>query len=230
MPAPVLELRGVQRAYSMGDTTVRALDGVDLVIQKGEFVAVMGPSGSGKSTLLNLLGCLDRPDAGQYLLDGQDVATLHDDELSGIRSERLGFIFQSFNLIQSLDVLQNIGLPLVYGGCDPAEAAQRSRALAQRVGLGDRTGHRPMELSGGQQQRVAIARSLSNNPVIILADEPTGNLDTRTGDEIMALLRELHAEGRTIVMVTHEDDIAAKAQRVVTMRDGRVQHDTGIRA
>ena len=230
MPAPVLELRGVQRAYSMGDTTVRALDGVDLVIQKGEFVAVMGPSGSGKSTLLNLLGCLDRPDAGQYLLDGQDVATLHDDELSGIRSERLGFIFQSFNLIQSLDVLQNIGLPLVYGGCDPAEATQRSRALAQRVGLGDRTGHRPMELSGGQQQRVAIARSLSNNPVIILADEPTGNLDTRTGDEIMALLRELHAEGRTIVMVTHEDDIAAKAQRVVTMRDGRVQHDTGIRA
>lgn len=230
MPAPVLELRGVQRAYSMGDTTVRALDGVDLVIQKGEFVAVMGPSGSGKSTLLNLLGCLDRPDAGQYLLDGQDVATLHDDELSGIRSERLGFIFQSFNLIQSLDVLQNIGLPLVYGGCDPAEAAQRSRALAQRVGLGDRTGHRPMELSGGQQQRVAIARSLSNNPVIILADEPTGNLDTRTGDEIMALLRELHAEGRTIVMVTHEDDIAAKAQRVVTMRDGRVQHDTGVRA
>ncbi|MSR74068.1 MAG: ABC transporter ATP-binding protein [Planctomycetes bacterium] len=214
----------------MGDAVVRALDGVDLVIGKGEFVAVMGPSGSGKSTLLNLLGCLDRPDQGQYLLDGQDVASLHDDELSALRSARLGFIFQSFNLIQSLNVVQNIGLPLVYGDCDPAEAEARSRKLAARVGLTDRCSHRPMELSGGQQQRVAIARSLANNPVIILADEPTGNLDSRTGNEIMALLAELHAEGRTIVMVTHEDDIAAKAQRVVTMRDGRVQHDTGVRS
>lgn len=227
---PVIELRDVRRTYRMGEDTVVALDGVSLSVEKGEFVAVMGPSGSGKSTLLNLLGCLDRPESGQYLLDGKDVATLDDDALSAIRSERLGFIFQSFNLIQSLDVVRNIALPLFYMGASDEACAARAKELAGRVGLEQRLGHRPMELSGGQQQRVAIARALSNNPVIILADEPTGNLDSRTGEEIMALLGVLHREGRTIIMVTHEDDIAAKAGRIISMRDGRVQSDTGAGA
>lgn len=227
---PVLELKDVRRTYRMGEDTVVALDGVSLTVQKGEFVAIMGPSGSGKSTMLNLLGCLDRPESGQYLLDGQDVATLSDDALSAIRSERLGFIFQSFNLIQSLDVVRNIALPLFYMGQSDETCHARAKELAGRVGLEQRLGHRPMELSGGQQQRVAIARALSNNPVIILADEPTGNLDSRTGEEIMTLLGDLHREGRTIIMVTHEDDIAARAGRVITMRDGRVQSDTGATA
>ncbi len=227
---PVIELRDVRRTYRMGEDTVVALDGVNLAVEKGEFVAVMGPSGSGKSTLLNLLGCLDRPENGQYLLDGKDVATLDDDALSAIRSERLGFIFQSFNLIQSLDVVRNIALPLFYMGASDETCEARARELAGRVGLEQRLGHRPMELSGGQQQRVAIARALSNNPVIILADEPTGNLDSRTGEEIMDLLGVLHREGRTIIMVTHEDDIAAKAGRIISMRDGRVQSDSGAGA
>lgn len=225
---PVIELRDVRRTYRMGEDTVVALAGVSLVVEKGEFVAIMGPSGSGKSTMLNLLGCLDRPESGQYLLDGKDVATLSDDALSAIRSERLGFIFQSFNLIQSLDVVRNIALPLFYMGADDSTCAARAKELAGRVGLEKRLGHRPMELSGGQQQRVAIARALSNDPVIILADEPTGNLDSRTGEEIMNLLRELHGEGRTIIMVTHEDDIAARAERVITMRDGRIQSDRSV--
>lgn len=221
----VVALRDVRRTYTMGDNTVHALAGVDLEIAEGEYVAIMGPSGSGKSTLLNLLGCMDRPTSGSYLLDGRDVATMSDSELSTVRSERIGFIFQSFNLIPSLTVLENIEVPLFYAGWPARKARARSLELAERVGLGDRGSHRPTELSGGQQQRVAIARALSNNPTIVLADEPTGNLDSRTGVEIMAFLRELNQEGRTIIMVTHEDDIAAHARRVVTVRDGRIQED-----
>jgi putative ABC transport system ATP-binding protein len=221
----VVSLRDVIKTYVMGDAEVHALAGVDLDIDDGEFVAIMGPSGSGKSTLLNLLGCLDRPSSGAYVLGGRDVATMSDNELSSVRSARIGFIFQSFNLVASLNVYENIEVPLFYAGWGTRKARLRSQELAERVGLGSRGSHRPSELSGGQQQRVAIARALSNNPTIILADEPTGNLDSRTGVEIMAMLRELNEEGRTIIIVTHEDDIAAQARRVVTVRDGRIQED-----
>ena len=209
----------------MGETEVHALAGLDLEIDEGEFVAIMGPSGSGKSTLLNLLGCLDRPTSGSYFLGGKDVALMNDNELSTIRRERVGFIFQSFNLIASLTVLENIEVPMFYAGMPARKARARSTELAERGGLGDRGGHRPNELSGGQQQRVAIARALSNDPTIVLADEPTGNLDSRTGIEIMQMLRELSAEGRTIIMVTHEDDVAEQARRIVTVRDGRIKDD-----
>ncbi|NRA97312.1 MAG: ABC transporter ATP-binding protein [Planctomycetes bacterium] len=207
---------------------LETLDGIKLTIREGEFVAIMGPSGSGKSTALNLLGCLDRPTSGAYLLGGRDVATMSDDELSTIRSERVGFIFQSFNLVSSLTVLENIEVPLFYAGWSGRKARARSLELAERVGLGDRGGHRPTELSGGQQQRVAIARALANNPTIILADEPTGNLDSATGLEIMGMLRELSAEGRTIIMVTHEDHVAAQARRIVTFIDGLIQSDREV--
>jgi putative ABC transport system ATP-binding protein len=213
----------------MGETLVNALAGVDLDIKESEYIAIMGPSGSGKSTLLNLLGCMDRPTSGSYLLDGRDVASMSDNDLSSVRSERIGFIFQSFNLIPSLTVLENIEVPLFYAGWSARKARDRSLELANRVGLGDRGGHRPTELSGGQQQRVAIARALSNNPSIVLADEPTGNLDSRTGGEIMAFLGELNGEGRTIIMVTHEDDIAAHARRIVTVRDGVIKEDREVK-
>ncbi len=206
----------------MGEEIVRALHGVDLTIDEGDFVAIMGPSGSGKSTLLNLLGCLDRPTGGSYYLGDIDVARMGDDEISRIRNQRIGFIFQSFNLIPSLSVLDNIEVPLFYAGVPAREARKRSRLLAERVGLGQRTSHRPTQLSGGQQQRVAIARALANDPFIILADEPTGNLDSATGVEIMSMLHELNAANKTIIMVTHEDDIAAHARRIITVRDGRI--------
>ncbi len=225
MDGSVVGLSGIKKSYLMGDQEVHALAGVDLAIGEAEFVAIMGPSGSGKSTLLNILGCLDRPTAGSYMLGGKDVAVLPDDELSLVRSERIGFIFQSFNLIPSLNVLENIEVPLFYAGWPARKSRERSLELAGRVGLGQRGHHRPTELSGGQQQRVAIARALANDPAIILADEPTGNLDSRTGTEIMGMLKELHREGRTIIMVTHEDDIAAHAKRVVMVRDGRIQED-----
>ncbi|MAE96532.1 MAG: macrolide ABC transporter ATP-binding protein [Deltaproteobacteria bacterium] len=221
----VVALEEVTKTYFMGDNTVHALAGIDLRVTSGEFVAVMGPSGSGKSTLLNLLGCLDRPTTGAYVLGGRDVATMTDDELSTVRSDRVGFIFQSFNLVPSLTVLENIEVPLFYAGWPGRKARARSKELAVRVGLADRGGHRPNELSGGQQQRVAIARALANNPTIILADEPTGNLDSQTGEEIMDIIRELNAEGSTIIMVTHEDDVAEQARRVVTFRDGLIQSD-----
>jgi putative ABC transport system ATP-binding protein len=221
-PQAVIELREVRKTYVMGGATVHALAGVTLRFMRGEFWAIMGPSGSGKSTMLNLLGCLDRPTSGRCLIDSHDVAALDDDRLSDLRLRRLGFIFQSFNLIPQLTVAENIELPLYYLGWEAKKSAARAAELAELVGLGDRLRHRPTELSGGQQQRVAIARSMSNDPAILLADEPTGNLDSATGDSIMALLADLNAQGRTIVMVTHEPDVAAHASHRLHMRDGKV--------
>ena len=221
--APVAELERVTRTYRMGSNEVRALDELSFRFGHGEYWAVMGSSGSGKSTLLNLLGCLDRPSSGQYRIDGVDVSTLDDDRLSEIRSEKLGFVFQSYNLIPQLNVLENILVPLFYQDQPPADALARARNLAERVGLGNRLEHRPLELSGGQQQRVAIARALVNQPALILADEATGNLDSHTALEILALLDELHAEGRTILIVTHEPDVGQRAQHVLRLKDGRIE-------
>jgi putative ABC transport system ATP-binding protein len=211
----------------MGEVRVDALRGINLSIGEGEFVAVMGPSGSGKSTLLNLLGCLDRPTSGHYILGGDDVSTLDDNDLSAIRSQRLGFIFQSYNLIAHLSVLENIEVPLYYQGKSERECRQKALELAGMVGLADRAWHKPSELSGGQQQRVAIARSLANDPLTILADEPTGNLDSATGVEILQILDELHRRGKTIIMVTHDDDVAAHSQRIIRLHDGMVASDGG---
>jgi putative ABC transport system ATP-binding protein len=211
--------------YYLGPVTVEALRGVSLDFEEGDYVAIMGPSGSGKSTLLNLLGCLDRPTGGQYILGDQDVSQLDDDELSEIRSRYLGFIFQSYNLIQQLTLVENIEVPLYYQGNITGIGRQRCVELAELVGLGDRLHHRPTQLSGGQQQRVAIARALVNDPHIILADEPTGNLDTSTSTEIMDLLDNLNVAGKTIIMVTHEEDIAHRAKRIIRMRDGHVVSD-----
>ena len=212
--------------YHMEEVVVPALRGVTLDFEEGDFIALMGPSGSGKSTLLNLLGCLDRLTSGEYYLGGDNVADMDDDQLSEVRSRYIGFIFQSYNLLPQYTVVENIEIPLLYQGCRlNDETRQRCVALAELVGLGDRLDHRPTQLSGGQQQRVAIARSLVNDPQIILADEPTGNLDTHTSDEIMRLLRELNNTGKTIIMVTHENDIAAWARRAVRMRDGRIESD-----
>ena len=219
---PVVEFEGVHRVYRMGTNEVRALDGVDFAIGRGEYWSIMGTSGSGKSTLLNLLGCLDRPSQGVYRLRGVDTATLDDDELSELRSRELGFVFQSYNLIQQLDVLENIMVPLFYQDEPPKDAEGRAVRLAERMGLGDRLGHKPLELSGGQQQRVAIARALVNDPALILADEATGNLDTRTAEEILDLFDELHSEGTTIVLVTHEPEVAQRAQHLLRLRDGRI--------
>lgn len=218
-----IELQDVWKVYQMGSEEVRALAGVSILFEPGTFWAIMGPSGSGKSTMLNLLGCLDRPTRGSYLLQGEDVSRLDDDQLSDARLRNLGFIFQSFHLIPQLTVQENIELPLYYLGWDAARSTQRARELANRVGLGQRLDHRPAQLSGGQQQRVAIARALANDPAILLADEPTGNLDSATGEQIMALLGELHASGKTIIMVTHEPDIAAHASHQLHMRDGRIE-------
>jgi putative ABC transport system ATP-binding protein len=221
----VAKLEAVTKVYDLGEVKVEALRGVDVSFDEGDFVAIMGSSGSGKSTLLNILGCLDKPSSGAYYLGDQNVAALDDDELSEIRGRRLGFIFQSYNLIQQLTVVENIEVPLFYQGMDTPEMREYCIALAARLGLGDRLDHRPMQLSGGQQQRVAIARALVNDPFVILADEATGNLDTTTSAEIMALLCELNDSGKTILMVTHEDDIAHYAKRVVRMKDGMVVED-----
>jgi len=218
----LIRLQDVHKVYHMGGTRVPALAGVTLSIHEGAFWAIMGPSGSGKSTLLNLLGCLDRPTHGRYTLNGQDVGALSDDALSELRLRELGFVFQSFNLIPQLTVQENIELPLFYLGWDSAESVQRAGELADRVGLADRLEHRPTELSGGQQQRVAIARSLANDPAVILADEPTGNLDTATGRQIMQLLVELNRAGKTIAMVTHETEVAAHAEFHLHLRDGHI--------
>jgi len=216
-------LEGITKVYRMGDQCVRALAGVSAVFEPGSFWAVMGASGSGKSTLLNILGCLDRPTSGRYLLGGNDTATQSDDALSEIRLKYIGFIFQSFNLIAQLTVEENIQLPLYYLGWAPDRARRRAAELARRVGLDERLRHRPFELSGGQQQRVAIARALANDPVMLLADEPTGNLDSATGLEIMAMLGELNAQGKTIIMVTHEPDVANIARHRLVMRDGVIE-------
>lgn len=221
----IIELHDVYKIYKMGDTEVRALDGVTLDFAEGEYAAIMGPSGSGKSTLLNLLGCLDRPSTGSYVVGGQDVSEMTDDELSDIRSRYLGFIFQSYNLIPQLTVLENIEVPLYYQGRHEDESRARAVELAEAVGLGDRLHHRPNELSGGQQQRAAIARSLANNPLVLLADEPTGNLDSHTEAEILELMDKLNAEGKTIIVVTHDDHVADRASRIVRMKDGRVNSE-----
>jgi putative ABC transport system ATP-binding protein len=223
----VVELRDVTKVYQMGTQQVRALAGVSISFKRGSFWAVMGPSGSGKSTMLNLLGCLDRPSSGEYVLEGHDIAKLDDDALSEYRLRHLGFIFQSFNLIAQLTVRENIELPLYYLGWEAEQSAERSRELAALVGLEDRLDHRPAELSGGQQQRVAVARALSNDPAIILADEPTGNLDSATGDQIMEMIGELNRNGKTVIMVTHEPDIAAHAHHQLHMRDGLIERIEG---
>ena len=224
---PVVRLTGISKRYRMGDAVVTALDELSLEMQRGSCWAILGPSGSGKSTLMNILGCLDRPDTGQYLLEGVDVATMTDDALSDMRLRHLGFVFQSFHLLPRLTVEENIELPIHYLGLDDREARARAHALAELVGLSDRLHHRPVELSGGQRQRVAIARSLANNPALILADEPTGNLDTRTSVQILDLLMRLNAEGRTVILVTHEADIAAYARQRLHLRDGRVERLEG---
>lgn len=224
--ATIAHIVDLVKNYYLETVVVRALRGVTLRVEEGEFVALMGPSGSGKSTLLNLLGCLDRPTSGQYFLGEEDVSELDDDQLSEARSRYLGFIFQSYNLLPQYTVVENIEIPLLYQGCKLTEATrQRCIQLAELVGLADRLDHRPMQLSGGQQQRVAIARALVNDPHVILADEPTGNLDSRTSTEIMNLLTDLNQAGKTIIMVTHENDIAAWAKRVVRMRDGIIETD-----
>ncbi|MCS7304465.1 MAG: ABC transporter ATP-binding protein [Thermoguttaceae bacterium] len=218
-------LRNVWKTYPMDGVQVHALRGISLDIRHGEYVAIMGASGSGKSTLLNLLGCLDRPTSGTILLDGVDISRLNDNQLSELRARRIGFIFQSYNLIPQLTVLENIEVPLYYSGCWNAKSRARCRELAAKVGLADRLHHRPTQLSGGQQQRVAIARSLVNNPSFILADEPTGNLDSATAEEILLLIDQLHQEGKTIILVTHEPDVARRARRLIRLRDGRIQSD-----
>ena len=225
---PLIELFQLRKTYRMGSQEVHALAGVDLNLGRGEFWAILGASGSGKSTMLNVLGCLDRPTSGSYKLEGQDVAELDDDALSEFRLRHLGFIFQSFNLIPQLTVRENIELPLYYLGWEAERSAEHAAELAGQVGLGDRLDHRPSELSGGQQQRVAVARALANDPPVLLADEPTGNLDSSTSDQIMALLDELNQRGKTIIMVTHEHDIAAHAQHRLHMKDGvidRIERD-----
>ena len=222
---PLVKLEDLWKVYTVGPESVPALRDINLSIQDGEYIAIMGHSGSGKSTMLNLLGGLDKPTKGRYLLYGQDISHLNDDELSTVRNERIGFVFQSFNLIPWLSVVENIEVPLFYQGIPRHHRRPRSMELAELVGLGDRTKHRPQQLSGGQQQRVAIARALANNAKILLADEPTGNLDSHTTGEILGLLDELHSQGKTIIVVTHEHDISARAERVIYLKDGKVEYD-----
>ncbi|MFW6089447.1 MAG: ABC transporter ATP-binding protein [Gemmatimonadota bacterium] len=219
----IIETRGLRKEYQMGSETIYALRGVDLQIKRNEYVAVMGPSGSGKSTLMNLIGCLDTPTAGEYILNGQSVEGLEDDELARIRNREIGFVFQTFNLLPRASALHNVELPLIYAGVSARERAERASAALERTGLGDRMDHKPNELSGGQRQRVAIARALVNDPSILLADEPTGNLDSVTSADIMKVFEALHEAGQTIIMVTHELDISELAQRTITLRDGMIE-------
>jgi len=221
----LIDITDLRKVYEMGAMEVNALDGVTLHIAAGEYVAVMGPSGSGKSTLMNIVGCLDTPTSGSYKLRGTEIRERDDDELARIRNQEIGFVFQTFNLLPRADALHNVELPLIYAGRPAKERRERATSMLEMVGLKDRMHHKPNELSGGQRQRVAIARALVNGPSIVLADEPTGNLDSKTGIEIMALLDEIHAKGNTVILVTHEEDIAARARRIVRLRDGRIESD-----
>jgi putative ABC transport system ATP-binding protein len=223
---PVILIRGLHRRYRMGNEIVHALRGVDLRIDSGEYIAIMGPSGSGKSTLMNVIGCLDVPDEGEYWLDGQLASRMHERELARVRNRGIGFVFQTFNLLPRADALHNVELPLIYAGLRRRERLRRAGEALARVGLAERSRHRPNEMSGGQRQRVAIARALVSEPDVILADEPTGNLDSATGDEIMTLFDQLHEAGHTIIVVTHEADIARHARRTVTLADGSIVHDS----
>lgn len=224
-PAPLVELQQICKHYTSGQNVVKALDGVDLTIRHGEFLAILGPSGSGKSTLMNVLGCLDKPTAGRYQLDGHPVDSLSTRQLAAIRNQKIGFVFQSFNLLEYASALDNVALPLVYAGVKAKDRRRRATELLTRVGLADRLDHKPNQLSGGQKQRVAIARALINQPQILLADEPTGALDSKSGAEIEALFNELHHEGRTIIVVTHDNELAKRTKRIVTIRDGQVVCD-----
>lgn len=226
MTQPLIKITNIKRDFVLGNEIVYVLKGIDLVIKKGEYVALMGPSGSGKSTLMNLLGCLDTPTSGSYILNGKDVSQMHDDELADIRNKEIGFIFQTFNLLPRTTALDNVALPMIYAGHSKSERNARATEVLKQVNLADRMDHQPNQLSGGQRQRVAIARALVNKPSIILADEPTGNLDSKTSEEIMALMEEIHNNGNTIVLVTHEEDIAAHAKRIIRMRDGMIESDT----
>lgn len=229
MPSSIVEFDNVRKTYQMGVVTVEALRGVSFSISAGEYISIMGPSGCGKSTLLNLLGCLDRPTDGRYLLGGEDVSQMEDDALSAVRGARLGFIFQSYNLIQQLTVLENIEVPLYYQGRPEAESRDLARELATRVGLAERMDHKPFELSGGQQQRVAIARALVNDPLVLLADEPTGNLDSSSGADILKVFDELNAQGKTLILVTHDPAVGERAHRTIRLRDGLIESDVWSR-
>ena len=222
-PSALISLEAIRKSYSLGGNVVHALREIDLKIEKGEYTALMGPSGSGKSTLMNIIGCLDSPSQGQYWLNGKEVSRMNDVDLSQVRNQEIGFVFQTFNLLNRLSALDNVALPLVYAGMKPKERLARAEEVLEQVGLKERMHHRPNELSGGQRQRVAVARALVNNPSLLLADEPTGNLDTKTSHEIMALFEEIHQQGNTIVLVTHEEDIAAHAKRIVRLRDGLIE-------
>ena len=225
MKQEVININNLSKFYFVGTETVKALRGVDLTIYRGEYVAIMGPSGSGKSTLMNLIGCLDTPTSGKYFLNGKNVSELSDNDLAGIRNKEIGFVFQTFNLMPRYTSLENVMLPLIYAGLRKNERQVRANEVLGNVGLGDRTHHKPNELSGGQRQRVAIARAMVNNPSIILADEPTGNLDSKTSLEIMRLLSDIHSKGNTIILVTHEEDIALYAHRIIRLRDGVIESD-----
>ncbi len=222
----IIKIKGIKKYYKVGTQEVRALDGVDLTIYRNEYVAIMGPSGSGKSTMMNILGCLDSPTSGSYILNGTDVSKMNDNDLAVVRNKEIGFIFQSFNLLPRYNAIDNVALPLIYAGETRANREQRAKEALMSVDLGDRMHHKPNELSGGQRQRVAVARALINKPSIILADEPTGNLDTKTSIDIMKLFEEIHSKGNTVIIVTHEEDIAKHARRIVRLRDGLVESDT----
>jgi len=226
MSNPLIKIRKIKRDFILGNETVYVLKGIDLDIEKGEYVALMGPSGSGKSTLMNLLGCLDTPTSGEYILNGKHVSDMHDNELAEIRNKEIGFVFQTFNLLPRTTALDNVALPMVYAGYSKADRHRRAKEVLEQVNLADRMDHQPNQLSGGQRQRVAIARALVNKPSIILADEPTGNLDSKTSVEIMKLFDEIHKQGNTVILVTHEEDIAAYAHRVIRLRDGMIESDT----